>query len=224
MATKLLKVGLGAALLAGAAFGRPAEGALVITEALASTGHPAGTANADFFELTNNGPGVVNLTGYSWDDSTAAAGSAGFGPITSIGVNESIIITGETLGAEAAFRQDWGIPAAVQIFNVGGTNFQDLNATGDTINVYNASNVLQATQTFGSATTGVSFEWGRDNTSLGLSVAGQNGAYVAPENGATGVGTDVGSPGVTVVPEPSTLALVPLAGLLVARRRRSRRA
>jgi len=68
---------------------------------------------------------------------------------------------------------------------------------------------------------GFSFEYGPDGSSLGLSVIGENGAYLASSNGATAVGTDVGSPGVVAVPEPTSLGLLAVGGLVALRRRRA---
>ena len=74
--------------------------------------------------------------------------------------------------------------------------------------------------TLGAATSGYSFEWDAAGTSLGMSVLGENGAFQA--TAAAGGGPDIASPGTVAIPEPGTLALLGLSGLLVLCRRFSR--
>lgn len=195
-------IGLAAATLAGA------NAAVVITEVMSSSAHGGGTNNADWFELTNTGLSAADITGWSWDDDTVTPGSAGFGSITSIGAGRSIIFNGETLGAEASWISNWGL-SGVTVVNLGGTIFQSISTTGDQVNIYDASNSLVASVSFGTATTGFSFEWDSSGNFLGLSAIGENGAFQAVSNGQTtglGAGVDVGSPG--LVPEPKTWALI----------------
>ncbi len=198
--------------------------ALVITEVMSSSAHAGGTNNGDWFELTNTGPLALNITGWSWDDNSNTAGSATFGGYTSFAAGQSVIFSEETVGAEAAWITDWGI-TGVTVVNLGNGAFQGLGAGGDAVNIYNASNVLVASVTFGSATTGFSFEWDTLGNSLGLSAIGQKGAFQAAENGQTagaGPGVDVGSPGVAV-PEPAAAMLLASAGMMlwVLRRKRT---
>jgi len=97
---------------------------------------------------------------------------------------------------------------------MGTANFWGLGSGGDFVKVFDASNNQVALAVFGSATLGSTFHWSREGTYLGISQAGQYGAYVAPSNGVDGAGTDVGSPGVTVsVPTLSTfvVAMLPAA-------------
>jgi hypothetical protein len=212
-------------------FAARADAVLVITEVMSSSAHAGGTNNADWWELTNTGPGAVNLAGYTWNDDngtpigiTPPPGPATFGSITSIAVGESIVISEETIGADASFRSDWSLPVGVQSVNLGAGVVPGLGSGGDAIVVYNNLNQVVASVTFSASTAGVSFEWDRNGNSLGLSVAGENGAYVATSNGQTtglGAGVDVGSPGVSVVPEPASMGMMMLGvvGMLVRRRR-----
>lgn len=208
-----------------------ARGGLVITEVMSSSAHGGGTNNADWWELTNTGPGAVNLTGYTWNDNngtpiggTAPPGPATFGAITSIAAGETIVISEETIGAEASFRSDWSIPGSIQLVNLGAGVVPGLSSTTDSIVIYDNSNAVVTSVTFLAATSGFSFEWDTAGNSLALSVAGQNGAYTATSNGQTtglGPGVDVGSPGIAV-PEPAGLASLGLvAALGIARRRRA---
>ncbi len=194
---------------------------LVVTEVMSSSAHGGGTNNADWFELTNSGAIAFDLTGYSWDDDSNTPGSANFGSVTSIAAGQSVIFTGETVGTEADWISDWGI-SGVTVVNLGNTVFQNFGSAGDQVNIYNASNSPVLTQSFGSATGGFSFEWDQTNTSLGLSVIGENGAFQSVSDGAGGPGVDVGSPGLAAVPEPSTYVLIGIgiAAMLVGMRRK----
>lgn len=203
---------------AGAAIPQARAG-IVVTEVMSSSAHPSGTSNADWFELTNNGASAFDLTGFSWDDDSATAGVAHFGGITSIAAGQSIVVTGETLGAEASFKSDWNIGAGIPVVNLGSGEFQSFSSSTDQIHIFNASNVEVLSLTFGAATTGFSLEWDTNGNSLASSVIGQNGAYQASSDGAGHAGIDVGSPG-TAVPEPASLALLATALPVLGRRRR----
>lgn len=196
-------------LCLGLALTAPAD--LIISEIMSSSSHTNSAANADWWELYNNGASAVDLTGYSWDDDSATPGSADFnGAIINPG--QAIIICGETIGQEAAWAMLWGL-SGVTVINLGNTEFQNLSSAGDTINLFDATSTLIASTTIGAATSGFSFEYDADGQAMGLSVNGENGAFQATLN--AGGGPDVGSPG-TVVPEPGTLALLGLGGVLAA--------
>ena len=62
--------------------GIAARADLVITEVMSSSSHTNTVANGDWWELYNSGASDVDLTGYSWDDNTATAGSADFNNVT----------------------------------------------------------------------------------------------------------------------------------------------
>lgn len=188
---------------------------LVITEVMSSSSHTNAAANGDWWELYNSGSSAVDLTLYSWDDNTATAGSADFNGLT-INAGQAIIICQETIGAEQAWKDLWGI-SDVTVVNLGNTEFQNLGSTGDEIHLYDPSSNEIASVSFGTATSGYSFEWDATGTSLGLSVLGENGAFQATS--AAGGGPDIASPGIVVIPEPGTFALIGLGGLLLLRRR-----
>jgi hypothetical protein len=196
-----------------------ANAALVITEVMSSS-KQSGAANGDWFELTNTGASSVNLNGYYWDDNGPSANDGSLFPEIIVPAGESIIILDED--DAAGFVETWGITAAVYPRTLFGGEepFSGLGSGGDQIEIWdtnpNAGPAnLVASAIFGAATQGFSFEWDLQGNSLGLSVAGENGALLASGPG----GLDVGSPG--RVPEPSTFALAGVAvlGLLAARQR-----
>lgn len=189
-----------------------ALGALVVTEVMSSSSHPTG-GRWDWFELYNSGPAAVNLSGYTWVDDNNSHSNV-FLPPWVLPVGGTLLVTEGPIGAEDAFRAMWGIPTNVLVYNMGAANFWGLGSGGDFVKVFNPTGGVEAFAVFGSATQGRTFHWSREGTYLGLSQAGQYGAYVAPSNGVDGAGTDVGSPGITVsVPTLATyvVAMLPAA-------------
>ncbi len=187
---------------------------LIITEVMSSSSHTNTLANGDWFELYNSGASAIDLTGYSWDDNTATAGSADFNGLT-INAGQAVIVCQETVGLEQSWLDLWGV-SGVTVVNLGNTEFQNFGSTGDELHLYDASSNQLTYVTFGAATTGYSFEWDTSGNSLGVSVYGENGAI---QSTSAAGGPDTASPG-TVVPEPSVLAFLGLGGLLVFLRHR----
>jgi hypothetical protein len=203
-----------AALLLAASLTSRAD--LVITEVMSSSSHTASAANGDWWELYNSGNSSIDLTGYSWDDNTATPGSADFNHIT-IGAGQAIIICQENTGAEQAWKDLWGA-SDVTVINLGNTVFQNFGSGGDEIHPFAPSSVQIASVSFGTATTGFSFEWDSAGNYQGIAVLGENGAFQATV--AAGGGPDIASPGyVTPVPESGALALLACGGLVFLGRR-----
>lgn len=203
----------------------PAAAQLRITEVMgqASAG-TASTLNGDWWELTNFGSSPVNLLGYQWADSEDAlpGSDSNFFPDFTLNPGQSVIILEEDAYSKDAWRTMWGISASIAILTEDemvddatpeGDTFSGFSSSGDTVNFYSPAGTLLDTYTFGAITRGVTFEINGAGANLGLSVVGENSAVLAA-NG------DIGSPGIAVVPEPSALALLILAGGLVAGRRR----
>jgi hypothetical protein len=179
---------------------------------------------SDWFELTNVGSTAVNITGWTMDDNSNGSAKVALTGIASIAAGESVIFTENA--ATASFLSTWfgsNAPVGLQVGNYTGAGV-GLSQSGDAVNVFNASGVLQANVTFGASGTATPFQTfdnaaGLNNTALTqLSVAGVNGAFVAANDLA-----EIGSPGsIAAVPEPENLALALTALVLIgglARRR-----
>ena len=197
----------------------PCFGGLVITEVASTSGAPSGgpLESRDWWELTNTGPAAVLLDEYSWEDNPVNDHRAIFPNGITITPGESIIIhqifTDPDEPVSAAFRTAWNLPPSVQILEesqfTGSNTFSGLSSEGDAVRLFNPSGVEVALALFGASTSGVTFEWDRNGNSLGLSIAGENGAFTSSYGG-------VGSPGRSV-PEPATATLGILGLYLAAR-------
>ena len=201
----LLTLALTASLLPLAA---PAQ--IIISEVDANGS--AASYGADWFELRNIGASAVNLTGWKMDDSSASFGSAvSIRGITSIAAGQSVVfLEGNTSGTtdagiDASFITAWfggSAPVGFTVANYGGSGV-GLSATADAVNIYDSTGVLQAGVTFNASTSGFTFDnsAGLSGSISQLSAVGVNGAF----NSVTG--SEIGSPGIVPVPEPSILAL-----------------
>jgi hypothetical protein len=92
-------------------------------------------APGEYIEITNVGDAAIDLTGWSFDDSSRQPGSFSLSSLGIIQPNESAIITEVT---PAVFRTTWYLPSTVK---VAGGNSQNLGRS-DEINIYDASNTL----------------------------------------------------------------------------------
>lgn len=186
---------------------------LIISEVMSNSDHPGGAGNGDWWELYNNGSVAVDLTGFSWDDESATADTAVF-PSVSIGANEAIVIVDENDGNISTWRDTvWGVSSLTVLSSTAMGDFPGLGAGGDSINLFDASDVLVTSLTFGDSDGGgKTFAWDKAGDSAGFSADGVNGAYTALADGDGGSGIDIGSPGY-VVPEPTTAGLLAISGL-----------
>jgi len=214
-----------AALAAVALTAGPASAQIRITEAMSSS-----LSTGDWFELTNVSGSVVNLQNYYWDDNGPTGNDGALFPSIDVQPGESIVIVeAADAAAVTSFVSNWlgGFTAYGSYEFAGPDTFSGLSSNGDQIELWDAdpntnpSANLIANVSFPAATQGFTFAWAETGADLGVSVSGQNLAFTA-------VNSDVGSPGVAVVPEPSSIVLVGFAGLglvgSIARRRFGRKA
>jgi hypothetical protein len=215
---------------------------LRITEAMSSSG-VGGTP--DWFELTNLGNTVADITGWKVDDSSYAIGTAlALNGITSIAAGESVVffetpaanLSGAWATDLANFRSFWGGLNGVQVGYYGGSGI-GLSSGSDGVVVFNSTGAEATSRvSFGAATAGYSFNFTWDNAGTltsaanALSTEGVNGAWkVNAAFGGTGTPIDnIAGPGTTTtasVPEPSCAALLGLGFLaLLGVRRLNRKA
>jgi hypothetical protein len=169
----------------------------------------------DWWELTNLGSTPVDLMGFKFDDSSAAIATSVTLSTASLVIapGESIVFV-DTLTPDL-FRAWWGpgLDPDTKIITYTSSGL-GLSASSDAVNIWNASDTLVDSVTFGQATTGVSFGYDLGaNVFGGLSQLGVGGAFAALQNG------DIGSPGLVVVPEPSNgKFLLILSGFLILAR------
>lgn len=193
--------GIDGATTVGSEIGSPGKSATPTTVAVtevAPWGSGNATYGADWWELTNFGPAEVDLTGWKVDDdSNAFANAVALSGVSSLAPGESVIfIEGDSAKADA-FKSAWfgsSVPAGFEIGTYSGSGI-GFGGGGDQVNVFNADGDRVTGISFGSSTTGISFDnaegLGAFNPPMPsvttLSSAGTNGAFVA--------GGETGSPG-----------------------------
>jgi predicted extracellular nuclease len=169
----------------------------------------------EFVEFTNIGSSSIDMSGWSFDDSTHTAGSQSLTAFGVVSPGESVLFTDAT---DAVFRTNWGLSASVKI--IGG-NSNNLGRS-DEINLYNASSLRIDRLTYGDDTIGGP----RTNAASGNPISSADlGTNNATRWTLSSVGDGYGSyksvlnetanPGVYVVPEPGTIVIL-LSGLLMA--------
>lgn len=211
-----------------------AQANVYITEVFPG-GVPGKEATSDWFELTNTGGSTVDITGWLYDDKSADPTEDGrISGVRQLAAGESAVVLASwsddwSTGWEAvdAFTSHWGESqlAGVQIGyvldkdNEGGGG---MSGGGEQIYLFDADgNVVDTKQ----------YLEGRANTWV-VNPSDPGGALVESSLGSFGsfasqtpvtddpaAPQSIGSPG-TLVPEPSSLALMGLGGLAMLRRRR----
>jgi len=168
---------------------------------------------ADWFEVTNTGTSTVNITGWRVDDdSNNFANSVALNGLTSIAPGQSVIFIEGNATTANAFKTAWFGNNAPSNFTIGTYSGSGigLSTGGDAVNLFDSSGNRITGISFGTSTTGFTFDnkAGVGSTTLPLptvstlSVAGVNGAFVASNVPETG------SPGTTVTLNQAPTAVV----------------
>ncbi|MFN0019554.1 MAG: lamin tail domain-containing protein [Pirellulaceae bacterium] len=184
----------------------------VVPAVFISEVHPSGSGNtsysADWFEVTNNGSTAVIITGWSVDDNSNGSAKIPLRGLTSIPAGKSAVFfeglaDGSTDAAKiASFSTAWfgsaTLPAGFLIGAYGGAGI-GLSTGGDAVNLFDAGGNRISGVSFGTTTTGITFD---NHAGLGspalplpsistLSIVGTHGAFLAFN------GVETGSPGTT---------------------------
>ena len=213
---------------------------LRITEAMSSSG-VGGTA--DWWEVTNYGSSAVDITGWTFDDSTFASGtSVALNGVTSINAGESVAFletttldSGTVATLISSFRTFWGGSAAsAQIGYYAGSGIS-FSSNGDGIVMFSGTTETTPRVSFLAATAGSSFYYSYDaagdpttspNTNAIVSTVGTLDGQITFASATISTAQNIGSPGTAVaaVPEPSAIALLAIGAgtgvTLVLRRAR----
>ena len=182
----------------------PAPPALIVTEIAPWSSGNSPVVAADWFEVTNVSANPVDLTGWRVDDSGPTFATAiALNGITRIAPGESAIFIESSTSAPPAtvianFKSVWfgaNVPAGLQVGTYQGAGI-GLSTGGDALNLYNAAGGLHSSVTFGASGTTSPYQTfdntaALNNTTVSrLSVAGENGAFVAANSAI-----EIGSPG-----------------------------
>lgn len=173
----------------------------------------------EFVEFTNLSGAPIDMTGWSFDDDSQTPGVLDLSAFGTVAPGQSVIIT--EIPA-STFRQIWNLSESVLVIGEYTNNL----GRGDEINLFDADDMIADRLTYGDndfpgtiRTQNISgnpfpgAEGQNDIFNWGLSADGDNyGSYFSKAG-------DLGNPGI-FIPTPGTLALIGLAGVGAARRRR----
>jgi hypothetical protein len=155
---------------------------------------------SEFVEFTNIDTVPVDLTGWSFSDSAAVAGSVPFDSLGVVLPGESFILSE---ASAADFRAAWGLPDSIKVL---GGNPQNLGRS-DAINLYDNTNTLVDSLTYNDAGTGsvkgprtdTASAWPNTSGTLFANTASDWTKSTAddPELSWTSTGGIIGSPGLS---------------------------
>lgn len=183
---------------------------------------------AEFIEFTNFGPGPVDFTGWTFEDSDFGTPDSNPFDISGFGIvapGETVVLTE---APEADFRADWGLAASVKIVGEMGVLVGNNIGRADSLILIDASSNVVDRLDYGdqvfvgsirtNAISGVPITaaalGANDVFQWRLSVIGDEYNTYASLTG------DVGNPGY-YVPAPGVAGVFALAGLAGLRRRRA---
>lgn len=204
-------------LIAPALLAVQAQAAVRITEFMYNS---TTASTGEFVEFTNLGASPVDMTGWSFDDSSHTAGSTSLSAFGTVAPGKSVILTD---AVAADFIASWSLSGVPVI----GGNADNLGRS-DEINLYDASNTLVDRLTFGDQTfagtprTNGTSAWavvtgdgpfGNITSAWKLSTVGDAQGSVQIAN------SDLGNPGRYVVPEPTALLGLSMLSICIRRRR-----
>jgi predicted extracellular nuclease len=202
-------------MCAFAAVALPASATIRITEWMYSG------ADGEFIEFTNVGMSDIDMTGWSFDDSSRLAGTVDLSMFGLVRAGQSVILAES---AAATFATAWGLTGV----SIIGDNAANLGR-GDEINIYDQSAMLVDRLTYDDvASLGPRTQEFSGNIPLAdLGTNNANAALLSASGDSfgswLGAGGSVANPGLyTPVPEPATMTALALgAAALIRRRRRS---
>lgn len=174
-------------------------GRLIVSE-VAPWSSGSSPVGADWFELTNTSAFAIDITGWKMDDSSGSpAGAVALNGVTTIAPGESVIFieSANAATAKTAFLNAWfggNAPANLQIGTYTGSGV-GLGTGGDAVNIYDNTNVLRASVSFGTSPSAAPFATfdnarGLNGVAIStLSAIGTNAGFQAVS------ANEVGSPG-----------------------------
>jgi uncharacterized protein YjiK len=172
-----------------------------ITE-VSPTGSSDPTYAADWWELTNAGTTGVDLSGWKIDDSSDSFDNAvNLNGVSSLAPGESAVFIEGSSATATAFEEAWfgsSVPPGFQIGTYSGSGVS-LSSGGDAVNLFEADGTPVTGVSFGSATSGISFDnaagvGGTTNPPPAISILSQVGV----DGGFTNGDGEIGSPGTIV--------------------------
>lgn len=174
----------------------------------------------EYVEFTNVGGAAIDMSGWSYDDSSQLPGELDLSAFGVVQPGESVIITEAT---EAAFRTNWALAPSVQVIGEYTNNL----GRADEINLYDNGGSLIDRLTYGDEVfVGSIRTQGASGNPVSAAALGANDVFqwelstVGDVYGSYAALTlEVGNPGI-FVPAPASIALLGLGGLVAARRKR----